>query len=49
MRVICQRGSSADRQLAVYKEALACGATGDEAIKAVLDALVVDTPMPPRD
>ena len=49
IRVICRRGTSADRQLAVYNQALACGATGDEAIKAVVDALIADTLMPPQD
>ena len=49
LRVICQRGTSADRQLAVYKKALASGATDDEAIKAVVDALIADTLMPPEE
>ncbi|MDE0230774.1 MAG: carboxylate-amine ligase [bacterium] len=49
IRVICRRGTSADRQLAVYNQALAGGATGDEAIKAVVDALISDTLMPPQD
>ena len=42
-RTICQRGTSADRQLAVYRGALEEGATEDEALKAVVDALIVDT------
>ncbi|MDE0233558.1 MAG: carboxylate-amine ligase [bacterium] len=49
IRTICRRGTSADRQLAVYNQALACGATDDEAIKAVVDALISDTLMPPQD
>ena len=45
---ICERGSSADRQLAVYHRALEEGATTDEALKAVVDALVADTVAPPE-
>ena len=44
---ICERGSSADRQLAVYHSALEDGASEDEALKAVVDALVADTIAPP--
>ena len=47
-RTICERGSSADRQLAVYYRAIEEGATEDEALKAVVDALVVDTIAPPE-
>ena len=47
-RTICQRGTSADRQLAVYHEALEEGATEDEALKAVVDALIADTIAPPE-
>ena len=47
-RTICERGSSADRQLAVYHGALQEGATEDEALKAVVDALVADTVAPPE-
>ncbi len=46
-RTICQRGTSADHQLAVYHEALEEGATEDEALKAVVDALIADTIAPP--
>ena len=46
-RTICQRGTSADRQLAVYHCALESGATEDEALKAVVDALIADTLAPP--
>ena len=42
-RTICERGSSADRQLAVYYGALQEGATEDEALKAVVDTLIADT------
>ena len=49
IRTICRRGTSADRQLAVYEEALADGATGDEAIKAVVDTLISDTLRPPQE
>jgi len=47
-RTIYQRGTSADRQLAVYRGALEEGATEDEALKAVVDALIVDTIAPPE-
>ena len=46
-RTICERGSAADRQLAVYRGALEEGATTDEALKAVVDALIADTVAPP--
>ena len=44
---ICERGTSADRQLAVYNSAVEVGATEDEAIKAVVDALISDSIAPP--
>ena len=47
-RTICRRGSAADRQLAVYREALEDGATTDEALKAVVQALIADTVAPPE-
>ena len=47
-RTICRRGSAADRQLAVYREALEDGATTDEALKAVVHALIADTVAPPE-
>ena len=47
-RTICERGTSADCQLAVYREALESGATDDEALKAVVDALIADTIAPPQ-
>ena len=46
-RTICERGTSADRQLAVYRGALEEGATEDEALKAVVHALIADTIAPP--
>ncbi len=47
-RTICERGTSADRQLAVYHGALEEGTTEDDALKAVVDALVADTVAPPE-
>jgi carboxylate-amine ligase len=47
VRTICERGTSADRQLAVYQEALGQGVTTDEALRAVVDALIADTLAPP--
>ena len=46
-RTICQRGTSADRQLAVYRAALDDGATDAEALHAVVQALITDTLAPP--
>ena len=45
---ICARGTSADRQLAVYSSALKGGATPDEALKAVVDSLVAETVAAPE-
>ena len=47
-RTICQRGTSADRQLAVYNEALTEGATEAEALNAVAQTLITDTLAPPQ-
>ena len=47
-RTICQRGTSADRQLAVYHEALTDGATDEEALSAVAQALIADSLAPPQ-
>ncbi len=47
-RTICQRGTSADRQLAVYQEAQAEGATDQEALHAVVQTLITDTLAPPQ-
>ena len=46
-RTICQRGTSADRQLAVYYGALEEGATDAEALSAVVKTLIADTIAPP--
>ena len=48
-RTICQRGTSADRQLAVCYGALEAGATDDEALNAVVQALIADTLAPPQN
>lgn len=42
-RNIVANGTSAHRQLAVYESSLATGATVDEALKAVVDELIVDS------
>lgn len=42
-REIVRRGTSADRQVAVYTSAIADGAARDEALRRVVDALVVET------
>ena len=42
-RDIVHRGTSAHRQVAIYEEALAAGATEDEALKAVVDWLIAET------
>lgn len=42
-RDIVREGTSADRQLAVYRAALADGASEKEALNAVVDHLIVDT------
>ena len=47
IRTICARGTSADRQLAVYREAREAGADDDEALRAVVGALIADTLAPP--
>ncbi len=43
VRTILERGTSSDRQLAVYHEALAQGATQSEATKAVVEHLRAET------
>ena len=45
---ICKRGSSADRQLHVYNQALEQGANEDEALRAVAQTLIADTIAPPQ-
>ena len=47
-RTICQRGTSADRQLGVYHEAQEGGATEEEALTAVAQTLIADTLAPPQ-
>ena len=47
-RTICQRGTSADRQLAAYHEALNNDATTDEALSTVVQSLITDTIAPPQ-
>ncbi len=42
-RTIARQGSSADRQLRVYRERLAQGASDKEALVAVVDHLVSET------
>jgi glutamate---cysteine ligase / carboxylate-amine ligase len=42
-RDIVRRGTSAHRQLAIYREALAAGASRDEASQAVVDWLIEET------
>ncbi|MSP50229.1 MAG: carboxylate-amine ligase [Alphaproteobacteria bacterium] len=42
-RTILERGTSADRQRAVYREAVAAGATPPEALRRVVDWLVAET------
>ena len=46
-RTILERGTSADVQLAVYREALESGADEREALRAVVDRLVSDSLAPP--
>ena len=40
---LVREGTSADRQLAVYRDAIEAGASEDEALKAVVEHLIVDT------
>ena len=42
-RDIVQNGTSAHRQLAIYESSLADGASEEEALKAVVDELIVDS------
>ena len=48
LRTICDRGTSADRQLATYRGALDNGASYDEALAAVVQMLIADTLAPPK-
>jgi carboxylate-amine ligase len=43
VREIVRRGTSSDRQLAVYEKALAQGNDSDEALKRVVDFLIEET------
>ena len=47
-RTICQRGTSADRQVSVYRKAIEQGATDDEALHAVVQTLIADSLAPPQ-
>ena len=49
VRTILEKGTSSDRQLAVYNQCLADGATDDEALKAVVDHLRAETLRGVRD
>ncbi len=42
-QTIMKRGTSADRQIACYEKALAEGASEEEALKAIVDALLEET------
>jgi carboxylate-amine ligase len=42
-RRIVAEGTSADRQMRVYEAAIAAGASGEEALNAVVDHLIVET------
>jgi carboxylate-amine ligase len=42
-RKIVSDGTSAERQIAVYHDAIESGATPEEALKAVVDHLIADT------
>ncbi len=44
-RTILERGTSAHRQIASYQEAIAAGAEPTEALRAVVDMLIVETKM----
>ncbi len=43
LRHIAESGTSADRQLAAYRDALGSGAEAPEALRAVVDVLIADT------
>ncbi len=43
VREILQRGTSADRQIQVYEEALAAGMSEEEAPRVVVDWLISET------
>jgi glutamate---cysteine ligase / carboxylate-amine ligase len=43
VQTIINRGTSADRQIANFEQALAEGASNEEALKSVVDELIIDT------
>ena len=47
IRTICERGTSADHQLAVYHQALEAGASESEAMRDVVQMLIRETLAPP--
>ena len=47
IRTICERGTSADHQLAVYRQALEAGASESEAMRDVVQMLIRETLAPP--
>lgn len=49
LRAICEHGTSANRQLAVFHAALDAGADHDEALAEVVQHLIGDTLAPPAD
>lgn len=49
LRAICEHGTSANRQLAVFRAALDAGADHDEALAEVVQHLIGDTLAPPAD
>jgi carboxylate-amine ligase len=49
IRTICRRGTSADHQLTVYRQALDVGASELEAMRAVVDTLMANTVAKPSD
>ena len=49
LRTICEHGTSASRQLAVFQAALDAGADHDEALAEVVQHLIGDTLAPPAD
>ena len=49
IRTICRRGTSADHQLTVYRQALDIGASEHEAMRAVVNSLMVNTVAKPSD
>ncbi len=48
IRTICKRGTSSDKQLAVYRRARQAGASRDEAMREVVRMLIKETLAPPE-